>query len=67
MIEQFKKDHPSVAELMGKGILTVGFPDSSHISLGSPLIPSVIADQAKLKQLVYSCVKMVTIPKSLHA
>ena len=35
MIEQFKKDHPSIAEQMGKGILAVGFPDSSHIQPGS--------------------------------
>ena len=28
MIEQFKKDHPLITKLMGKGILTVGFPDS---------------------------------------
>ena len=25
VIEQFKKDHPSITELMGKGILAVGF------------------------------------------
>ena len=31
MIEQFKKDNPSIAKLMGKGILAVGFPDSSHV------------------------------------
>jgi predicted GTPase len=29
MIKQFKKDHPSITELMGKGILAIGFPDSS--------------------------------------
>ena len=39
MIEQFKKDHPSIAELMGKGILAVGFPDSSLVQSGSPTEP----------------------------
>ena len=34
MIKQFRKDHPSVAELMGKGILAVGFPDSSLLLWG---------------------------------
>ena len=32
MIEQFKKDHPSITKLMGKGILAVGFPDSSYLA-----------------------------------
>ena len=32
--KQFKKDHPSVASLMDKRILAVGFPDSSHIQPG---------------------------------
>ena len=55
MIEQFKKDHPSIAELMGKGILAVGFPDSSHIQPGSPLSQRVEEDKASLRQLIYSC------------
>ena len=38
IIEEFKKDHPSIAELMGKGILAVGFPNSSHIQPGSQLM-----------------------------
>ena len=31
MVEQFKQDHPSVARLMGKRILAVGFPDRYHV------------------------------------
>ena len=55
IIEQFKKDHPSVAELMCKGILAVGFPDSSHIQPGSSLSQRVEDDKKKLRQLIYSC------------
>jgi hypothetical protein len=55
MIEQFKKDHPSIAELMGKGILAVGFPDSSHIQPGLPLNQRVEEDKKKLRQLIYRC------------
>jgi hypothetical protein len=55
MIEQFKKDHPSIAELMGKGTLAVGFPDSSHIQPGSPLSQMVEEDKANLRKLIYSC------------
>ena len=55
MIEQFKKDHPSIAELMGKGILAVGFPDSSHIQ--SLLSQRVEEDKASLRQLIYSCAR----------
>jgi hypothetical protein len=62
MIEQFKKDHPSIAELMGKGILAVGFPDSSHIQPGSPLSQRVEEDKANLRKLIYSCNATVTIP-----
>ena len=63
MIEQFKKDHPSVAELMGKGIHAVGFPDSSHVQLGSELSQWVEEDKAKLRQLIYSCDEQVIIPE----
>jgi hypothetical protein len=63
MIEQFKKDHPSIAELMGKGILAVGFPDSSHIQPGSPLSQGVKEDKANLRQLIYSCDEPVSIPQ----
>ena len=55
MIDQFKEDHPSVAELMGKGILAVGFPDNSHVQPGSQLSQSVEDDKAKLRRLIYSC------------
>ena len=56
MIEQFKKDCPSVAELMGKGILAVGFPDSSHvIEISTELKDRVQDDKAKLRRLIYSC------------
>ena len=64
MIKQFRKDHPSVAELMGKGILAVGFPDSSHIQPGSPMSQRVENDYAKLRQLIYSCNEGVFIPKA---
>ena len=59
MIEQFKKDHPSIAKLMGKGILAVGFPDSSHIQPGSPLSQRVEEDKANLRRLIYSCGELV--------
>ena len=65
MIEQFKKDHPSVAELMGKGILAVGFPDNSHIQPGSELSQNVEEDKANLRQLIYSCDKPVFITEPL--
>ena len=55
IIMQFKKDHPSIAKLMGKGILAVGFPDSCHVQPGSPLSRRVEEDKAKLRQLIYSC------------
>ena len=55
VIEQFKKDHPSIAKLMGKGILAVGFPDSSHVQPGSPLSQRVEEDKANLRKLIYSC------------
>ena len=66
MIEQFKKDHPSIAELMGKGILAVGFPDSSHIHPGSPLSLKVEEDKKKLRQLIYSCNNAKFIPQFNH-
>jgi hypothetical protein len=55
MIKRFKKDHPSIAELMGKGILAVGFPDSSHVQPESPLSRRVEEDKANLRQLIYLC------------
>jgi predicted GTPase len=64
MIEQFKKDHPSIAELMGKGILAVGFPDSSHIQPGSPLSQRVEEDKKKLRQLIYSSDEPVFLPQN---
>jgi hypothetical protein len=63
MIKQFKRDHPSIAELMGKGIFAVGFPDSSIIRPGSLLSRKVEEDKIKLKQLIYSCDVVVPIPK----
>ena len=59
MIDQFKEDHPSVAELMRKGILTVGFPDNSHVQSGSQLSQRVEDDRKKLKQLIYSCDELI--------
>ena len=63
MIEQFKKDHPSITELMGKGILAVGFPDNSHIQPGSLLSQRVVEDKANLRQLIYSCDEPAFIPR----
>ena len=60
---QFKKDHPSVAELMGKGILAVGFPDSSYVESETELSERVEADKSNLRQLIYSCDETVTIPQ----
>ena len=62
VIRQFRENHPSVAKLMGKGILAVGFPDSSHIKPGSELSQRVENDKEKLKQLIYD--GAVTIPES---
>ena len=71
MIREFRTAHQLVAELMGKGILTVGFPDSSHIQPGSELSDSVMTDRKKLKELIYSCNEGVVIPQadstSLHS
>ena len=64
-VKQFKKDHPSIAKLMGKGILAVGFPDSSHIQPGSQLSQTVEDDKANLRQLIYSCDEGVIISKAL--
>ena len=61
MINQFKENHPSVAELMGKGILAVGFPDGSHVQPGSQLSQSVEKDRKKLRQLIYLCDEPVFI------
>ena len=60
MIKQFKKDHQSIAELMGKGILAVGFPDNSHIQSESEL-SQWVEDKANLRQLIYSCDKLVNL------
>ena len=60
-VKQFQKDHPSIAKLMGKGILTVGFPDSSHVQPGSPLSQRVEEDKMRLRQLVYSCDELVSM------
>ena len=49
VIKQFKQDHLSIAELFGKGIVTVGFPDSSCIRPGSALNQSVEDDIKKLR------------------
>ena len=64
VIEQFKKDHPSVAALMGKGIIAVGFPDKSHIKPGSELSQQVEKDKARLRKLIYVCSKSVFIPEA---
>ena len=64
MIEKFKKDHPSVTKLMGKGILAVGFPDNSHIQPGSQVSQRVEGDRAKLRHLIYSCNEGVFIPQA---
>ena len=60
MIKQFKNDHPSIADLMGKGILAVGFPDNSHVQRELELRQSVEDDETELKQLIYSCEERVT-------
>ena len=62
-IAQFEKDHPSVAELMGKGILAVGFPDSSYVKNETELSERVEADKSNLRQLIYSCDETVYIPQ----
>ena len=66
IIEQFKKHHPIIAKLMGKGILAVGFPDSSHIQPGSELSDNVEEDKASLRQLIYLCEKPTLIPEPLQ-
>ena len=63
-MEQFKMDHPSIAELMGKGILAVGFPDSSHVQPESPMSQRMEEDKASLRQLIYSCNEPVYIPQN---
>ena len=49
---------------MGKGILAVGFPDSSHVQPGSQLSQRVENDKAKLRQLIYSCDQKANIPQT---
>jgi hypothetical protein len=65
-IKRFKKDHPSIAQLMGKGILTVGFPDSSHIQPELLLSQRVEEDKANLRKLIYSCDEPVLIPELIQ-
>ena len=60
MIKQFKENHPSITELMGKGILAVGFPGYSHVQSGSQLSQSV-EDEKKVRQLIYSCDEKIII------
>ena len=61
LIGEFKKDHPSIAELMGKGIYAVGFPDSSLVKGDTELSISIEDDKAKLRKLIYSCDEPVHI------
>ena len=61
-VKQYKKDHPSVAELMGQGVIAVGFPDNFHVPFGSELSQMVEDDKTKLKQLIYSSKEGVNIP-----
>lgn len=63
MIKNFREDHPSIAELMGKGIYAVGFPDSSHVEPGSELSDNVEEDEKKVRRLIYSSDESVTIPQ----
>ena len=44
---------------MGKGILTVGFPDSTHVKDELELTQSIEDDKADLRLLIYSCDKGV--------
>ena len=46
---------PQLLRLMGKGILAVGFPDNSFTQSNVQLRESVMTDQKKLRQLIYSC------------
>ena len=64
--DQFKVDNPSITELMGKGIITVGFPHSCHVQPGSLLSLSVKSDTKKLRELIYSCDEGVEIPQTAH-
>ena len=50
---------------MGKGILAVGFPDTSRTQ--SEWGQSVKDDQKKLRHLIYLCDERVIIPKSLSS
>jgi hypothetical protein len=65
-IKQLKKDHPSIAKLMGKGILAVGFPASSHIQPGSPLSQRMEEDKANLRKLIYSCGELVYLDADIR-
>ena len=60
-VKQYKKDHPSIAELMGQGVIAVGFPDNFHVPFGSELSQMVEDDKTKLKQLIYSSKEGVNI------
>ena len=61
IVDIFEKTHPSIADYMGKGIYTVGFPDRSNITIGTPLSESVTSDQKKIRELIYSCEAEVRI------
>ena len=61
LIGEVRKNHPSVAKLMGKGILAVGFPDSSHVIGETELSETIENDKAKLRKLIYSCDEPVRI------
>ena len=63
MIKHFKEEYPSIAEIMGKGIHAVGFPDSSHIQPGSELSDNVEEDEKKVRRLIYSSDERVIIPQ----
>ena len=51
---------------MGKGILAVGFPDSSHVQPGSPLSQRVEEDKANLRQLIYSSGELVYLDRGIQ-
>ena len=61
LIKQFKKEHPSVVELMGKGILAVGFPENFHVLHDLQLSQRAEEDEKKLRQLIYSCDEGINI------
>lgn len=56
-VAEFIEAYPAIAEFMKKGVHTVGFPDVDRMkpAVGSMLKEDIRADQAYLRQLVYSC------------